>query len=481
MDVETTLIKDGEIPKTKFWGYYDGEKYRRFETTKLFCKFLRQESPRIILFHTNFDIIQMLVDGETVNISNSYNGRLIRCEYAGHSLLNSYSAFPVALKSIFEAFGHKKTDLSNLAKRNYDDCVLGLECFLELDAIFENLCGVSPLEKGTIAGTGFSAAEKFSGRMPKDLRFIPAYRGGRVEIFNLNKMECSKYDVCSSYPRSFLECPERDDLLKVQVKSTDYYCPLFDAKCDDMLLFPNGKFTSWVYRSNFEKYIEPNYEKTTVKILKTIKIDLSWLASLKPYVSEIYERKKSSTGAIKLVAKLLLNAAYGRIGLRGEGERARIFSFIPDLQDCVIWPLGKKRWLVFDTIKREPRSNYPFAAFITDNARARLYESFVKNRAVYGDTDSVFTKENNFLGKIGDDCGDWNFEGKNTFEGYNIKDYRFGNSVVRKGGEHLTVWTLKQFAAKKTAEDVFRSRQGGIRKRLLLPDKTTVPLKVDTV
>jgi len=478
MDVETTLLKNGERPKTKFWGYYDGENYERFETTGKFLRFLKSQPPRTILHHANFDVIQLLMDGAEMEIHKSHNGRLIKCGLGEHITLNSFSCFPIALKQVFAAFGHKKTDLSKLAKRNYDDCVLGLQCFMALDEIFQNLVGVSPLQKGTIAGTGFAAAEKTAGKMPKDLRFLEAYRGGRVEVFDTREMLASKYDICSSYPASILNAPEKDTLLKLRVTTKDFYCPFFDSNVADMLLFPNGTFSTFIYESNLEKHIAPFMEKTDVKVISRHNIDLRWLCKLKELVAMAYERKQSSEGGVRLICKLLLNSLYGRMGLKGESERARVTNYPVDGDDIICEYIGKKRWLVFEKQQRECRSNYPFAAFITDNARCRLFQAFKQNGAVYGDTDSLFTRSEDFIGECGEECGKWKYEGRNKLKAQNIKDYVFGDEEVRKGGSDFLTWTLKRFASGGNVVATHRERRTGLRKRTVLPNGETVPLVV---
>lgn len=503
IDCETSLIKDSEIPRTKFWGYADSRGYEYFRTTEKLLKFLKGQEPKTLLHHSNFDVIQLLIDGTRLEILKSHDQRLIKCKMQNHILLNSLSCFPVALKKIFKAFGFTKTDLGELRKRNYEDCVNGLKCFMELDQVFQELVLVSPLNRGTIAATGFAAAEKFAGKMPKDLRFLEAYRGGRVEVFDMRKLNCSNYDIHSSYPQSFMECPGNDELWRVRVKTRDWHCPLYDTSNTDMLLFPNGVFESYVFRSNWERYIEPNSENTSIRILSRDRIDFSWIVQLRELVKTIYEKKRISEGAIELCCKLLLNSLYGRIGLRGESERARILDYRPDADDITVYPLGKKRWLAFDKIERESRSNFPFAAFITDNARARLFAAFKRNDPAYGDTDSIFTTvtKQRFNETRGDGLGEWGDKGHSEpFEAFNVKDYRHGCFAcyhtgkvngkkcetchgtkfigVRKGGDEHTIWTLKQFARGKTAQLITRTRQTGLRKRIVNQNLTTDPLVV---
>lgn len=480
IDVETTEIADGEIPKTKFWGYADEHGYKDFKTSKALCKFLdREAEPRVLLHHSNFDVIQLLVDGtENIWPQKSHNNKLITCLFGHHWLLNSYSTFPLSLGQIFSAFGYKKSSLDNLEQRNYEDCVNGLDCFLRLNDLFNQLVFVEPLKKHTIAGTGFAAAEKCAGKLPKCLLFLDAYRGGRVEVFDLREQEASNYDINSSYPRSFLEAPEETELWEIEVNSSDWFCPLFDADTTDLLLFPNGNFRSYVFSDVWDNYIAPNCEKTKIKIRKRTKIDLTWLTKLRPLIETVYERKENSTGGVKLACKLILNSMYGRIGLKGESERCRILDYEPDGDDIAIYPLGNGRNLVFDKVIREPRSNFSFAAYITDNARGRLFQSFYENNALYGDTDSLFTANKGFKGEQGNQCGQWKFEGRGAFKALNVKDYTFDGEETRKGGSGGVNWTLKRFARGLSAKQVNRERITQLRKRKINDDGTTEPLKI---
>lgn len=521
MDVETTRLRHGEFPTTKFWGFADASGYKYFPNSNKFCEFLRRDcEPAIVMHHFNFDVIQLLLDGAVVRVIKSHNGRLILCKYGNHLFLNSGSVFPISLKQVFAAFGYKKTELACpahtikandseetrlkklfdgdsclacnqlLRKRNYDDCVIGLECFLKLDAIFFDLVGISPLSRHTIASTGFAAAEKIAGKMPKDLRFLESYRGGRVEVFNTNEVLANNLDINSSYPRSFMEAKSNMELWRAEVTTKDWHCPFFDANNDEMLLFPNGKFTTWIYRENFEKYIEPIMEKTKLRIISRHKIDASWLTRVAPLMKMVYDKKLASKKlnqfGVELVCKLLINACYGRIGLKGESERCRLLDYLPDGDDVNAYRINKK-WLCFDKIAREPRSNYAFAAFITDNGRARLFRGFKLNDTYYGDTDSSFVKcdTGKFSEPTGEKCGEWNFKKTKSgkikrakFQAINVKDYSYDGEEVLKGGHEFLQWGMKQFASGKTVVAVRRTRKTGLRKRTVLNSGETVPLIV---
>lgn len=495
IDVETTLLRDGVVPRTKFWGYADEEGYKRFKTTADLQKFLSTQPETVLLHHNDFDVIQALVDGASpISITKSHGGKLIQCLWGKHTLQNTLKVYPESLAKILAAFGYKKKKLADLAARNYSDCVEGLDCFLKLNQIFFDLVRVHPLEVGTVAGTTFKAAERIAGKMPKHTEHIEAYRGGRTEAFHVCTCEdtenpkcahwkpANNFDIHSSYPQSFIECKPRETLMRVRVNSKDWHGPLFADGIDDMLLFPNGDFYSWVFQSNFERYIQPYAEKTRVKVIERLKIDCSWLCALQGLVNELYDRKAAEQGnAIATVCKYLLNAFYGRIGLKPLSERCRIMREIPP-GDTESWKIGRSQWLVFDVIERQCRSNYPFAAFITDNARARLYEAFKLTNPLYGDTDSVFTSlpQCRFPLPTGPALGQWAFEARRPFKAHNVKDYIFGDEEVLKGGRGGIAWTIKRFAEGKGALEVTRERKTRLRKRRVDPDGTTFPLEVET-
>ncbi len=481
IDVETTLLKHGERPKTLFWGYADSTGYRKFHNTNSFKRFLYQQEPKYLLHHSNFDVIQLLIDGASkLSIIRSHNGKLIMCKLHHHILLNTYAMFPCKLADIMESFGYAKTPLDELGKRNYEDCVIGLECFLKLDAAFEDLCGQSPLRKHTIASTAFSAAEHIAGKLPKDLRFVEAYRGAKTEVYDTNPYYADKYDINSSYPFSICDAPKTGTLLTCRIKSKDWYCPFFDASDRTKLLFPAGQFRTFVFEENLNKYYEP-FDGTLTVESKEI-IDLSWLEPVSALALKVFNKKASvpKQSGMYLCCKLFLNSLYGRIGLKGETERTRIMRYMPDGDGITGTQFGWNTFIVWDTIYREPRSNYPMAAFITDNARARLYRAFVETNAIYGDTDSLVAL-NSKPSNIGQGLGQWKHEGCEVFRANNLKDYQWGETRYLKGGLTSNQWTMKRAARGQPVAQVDKEFSLELRKRVLLPNGSTNPIVVDTI
>lgn len=500
MDVETTLIKEGEAPRTLFWGYADYDGYRKFHTTAEFLDFLRAISDdRIIFHHYNFDIIQLVMDGcRDITFVKSHNGRFILSKLGERiTMLNSASMFPCSLEEIFKCFGYKKHSLDDLDARNYSDCVDALNCFIMLDELFYDLLDVSPFDKKTLAGTTFGAAELVAGKLPKDLRFPECYKGGRVDVFDTNFHFANRFDVNSSYPFSFLDAPSRGELLYCEIKTNDFYGPLFDSGVTDRLMFPFGKFFSYVYRDVLDRYILPSCSDASlsIRIIEKWEIDLSWLGRCKPVIMKLYNLKKNNpkTSAKHLIGKLGVNSIYGRVGLRGESERVELLPYIPDKPNLTAIQLDDESYICWYNQHAEARSNFPVAGYITDNARGRLYSAITKSSALYCDTDSIDTLSTI---ETSNTLGAWKHEGLLPFKAANLKDYRRGpihpftgleSDAIReerfgerhvKGGESQIQWTFKQMIVNGEARRIDKTFSGVLRKRERGADGITNPIRV---
>lgn len=499
LDVETERLAHGERPKTLFWGLAtEDDEYRTFsDTAKLERFMLRESEPLRVLHHSNYDVIQLLKDGcWNIKVTRSHNTKLIMCKWGEHLMLNSYAMFPTSLDSIIQANGYPaKASLDDLEERNYQDCVWGLDSCLKMDQVFRDVIGQSPLMRHTIASTAFHALQACAGKLPKDLRFAEAYRGGKVDVYDTRFYPlCHKFDANSSYPFAFLDCPDEDNLIYAEVAHDCYYTPFFHADTRERLLFPTGTFKTWFYESNYERYIRPNIGPHTIRTISTTRIDLRWLKECAPVIIGLYNKKNSAVkgGAIQVACKFGLNSGYGRIGLKPESEKCEILDYIPDHDGVTAACIGPGKFLCWYKIMREANSNYPFAAYITDNARARLYAANKTTDSLYCDTDSVFT-----LGKcpspIGSLIGEWKFEGREPFRGYNVKDYEWGSQfVVKRDGESIygpgerhvkgglvsLQWTMKRMVKGLGVNEVKRQYTGQLMKRVLHADGTTSPIKV---
>lgn len=521
LDVETTMLKAGEIPRTLFWGLFvEGEHYRRFETSAELWRYLESRKDKLLLYiHHDFDAVQALVDGCPLTVRDVRGGRILRAIGPGHhEWRNSHALFPASLASLLAETGRSKAGLDDLDARNVNDTVDALAAFRDLSSAYERTWGVYPLARNylTASGVAFASAQNHAGKLPQDLSRREAYRGGRVEALRVGYCgEADCFDINSSYPAAFLDVPERDQLLHVRVAvDTDGPSPLWLYGDDDgKLLFPAGRFETWVWASNYERYIRPHGRVREMKLLEApYHVDFRWIKDVAGLVSDVYQvradAKKRGDNAQAYACKLGLNSIYGRLGLKDEREIAVTKDTVAGDDDVTFYPLPDGRFLSFVKVPAKPAANYPFAGAITDNARARLYDAMERagGEVFYCDTDSVFLQAGaDFPVSQGGALGLWKPEGRAHLSVTSAKDYAFGpkgaaeldkrdgkylwvdaaGTVIReklphekwalKGGKSHYEWTLKRALGGKKVAVVEKHRQTAYDKREVMPNGSTLP------
>lgn len=492
-DVETTWLRDGERPRTLFWGLAidnDPVPYRRFDTTAKFWNFLiRYPEPLCVYSHHDYDQVQALVDGAPLVIADVRSGRILRSRIGDkHEWRNSHALFPTALKEILEACGFAKPGLDDLEARNLADTVDALAAFKLCNEKYEALWGVAPLggNRLTAASCAFHAAQKVAGPLPVYRTDREFYRGGRVEAFRLqNCGQADLWDINSSYPYSFLDAPDEDTLVIADVEvKTDGPAPLCWINPDaEKLMFPAGRFRTAFWASSYDRYIRPHGAVKTLRIERTIPCDLRWITSLQDTIRGAYalrlQAKKRGDGAFSYAAKIGLNSLYGRLGLKAGREIPILSDKVPEADDIPYYRLAKGKFLSFKTVYQQPSANYLFASYVTCNARARLYDGLMKaqGEALYCDTDSIYLRAGSkFPLRQGSDCGAWKYEGTASLSVFSVKDYVFGDKTVRKGGDEQYQWTLRRAVDGKNAILVKKQRLTEYDKRSVNWDWSTVPI-----
>lgn len=157
-----------------------------------------------------------------------------------------------------------------------------------------------------------------------------AYYGGITEVYKPFGRNLRYYDVNSLYPYvalnpmpgrkcNYIESYEEKGLdldnlfgfFFAKVKTNNQYLGLLPIHKDNSLILPNGEFYG-IWTSEELKFAKQNgYEITVIKGYNFNKVD----SYFKDYILRLYENKKNSSGAIKLINKSLLNNLLGRFGL----------------------------------------------------------------------------------------------------------------------------------------------------------------------
>lgn len=489
-DVETSRLIDGCHPRTLFWGLaIEGEGYERFESSEELWRYLEQRTDRLCIYaHTDYDALCLLNDGIPLGIRDVRGGKILRGSGPQkHEWRDSFAVFPSTLAEILACGGFEKPSLDELDARNVADTVDALKAFRQLEVKFERAFHVRVLGERSLTGASLAmrAAELVAGPVPVDLRWREAYRGGRVEAFRVGY--CGKadaWDVNSSYPAAFLDLPETDELLYMKVTvETEGPAPLF-VDGEEKLLFPAGTFYTYCLRSSYERYIAPFAGVKRVRVLERLPIDCGWLRAVgdglvRPAFELRAEAKRRGDKALAYACKIALNSVYGRLGLKPLRERAILGDRVAAGGDVPYYPLRDGRFLSFVKTRVKPKANYPYAAAITCNARARLYAGLrAAGAPLYCDTDSVYLPAGTELDvPQGDGLGEWSCDGRDQdLIVIGCKDYSYGGKVSRKGGDRYYRWTLKSIAAGRPVRAVFRSRRSEYDKREVLASGATLPL-----
>lgn len=463
IDAETDPFLFGRIPAPFVWGYYDEEGFKYWNSTADMIEELREQD--IIVYAHNggkFDFHFFLNELEPYSDVMIINGRLAKFKIGLCEFRDSWLIIPQALAS------YKKTEIDynmfEKEERNKPENWKLIIDYLRDDCkdLFELLTGFFNEygRKLTLASTAISVWEKISNtQAPRSdenyyERLKEYYYGGRVECFRAGSLKgpWKVFDINSAYPYAML--------LKHPI-STNYYrqpgkplkvfghmflkfegiakgcLPYRDEKSRE-LFFPNDDLprvysvTGWEFLAAME-----TKSLTVIKWIHSIKF--YGLTDFTKYVNTFYElrkqakqeEKEATDENVKLEAKrkniyykLLLNSCYGKMGsnpkryskfnIHTEDDLTLLTSDKSDYEyefggTLGQWVLGKR-----GLTERESRYyNVATAASITGYVRAYLWKAIKSaTNVIYCDTDSLICEDVQEGFNLGDDLGQWKFEGE---------------------------------------------------------------------
>lgn len=474
-DIETS--KRGELLAVSL--YYNGDTYEVYSTWDDWINRVVQLSKknkkiRRIWAHNgaNFDwqhlaqycskerpdiSIKFLTSGGTTGISLIMSIRGVRYKIR---LSDSYRLLPQGLARLSHDMGveTKKIDLSGIHPEElYKTNPVLFHEYLKHDTISvsqilykfwhivnESICINNPARelKGTVASM---AMYIFRLEFLKSTIYTPwskkikniermTYHGGLVLAPNHGIFEnCSGVDVNSSFSsimaKQNLPCDSRVSWVnEYKPNYIGMYYIYYNTYDKDFpyIYDENGKLSisgrAWVTSIELEDIIKNG----TAKVIKGF-IYRKSDKILKSYAEKIFSLKaqyKKDNPAIYIVAKLLLNALYGKfaqteisktlVSANDEKIQHKIDKSKIDRKNGnhgeVIKPIGK-----YYEVESISYSEYTFvgiASFITAGARLKLINAVRSNRdnALYTDTDSLFVKGSIKNLPIGDKLGEWSLE-----------------------------------------------------------------------
>ena len=327
------------------WGYYNGKKYKKFDSTEEFIKDVRNR-PWNFYAHNGgkFDYMFLLPFLDEAQDIKIINGRISRFTIGRATFFDSYNILPVALKELEK----DDFDYSKLKKDVREQHREEIETYLENDCRYLHKYILELFSKRksklTLASSAMAEFEAVVEKMPTSDsvyqdKFKQFYYGGRVSHFELGVIKAEKnqkieiFDINSAYPTAMrYQHPygtkmgtEIVELSKLPVNREEIENCFIELEC-----FSNGCLP---HRASKNSGIEFPVEKRVWKITGweyLAGIDTNSISDIKilrvyhflecrdfsPYVDKFYaeklqaEKEKDKSG--RLIAKLYLNSCYGK-------------------------------------------------------------------------------------------------------------------------------------------------------------------------
>jgi len=468
-------------------GFYDGSEYKTFRQIEKFIDYIdRKKYNRIkIYFHNGgkYDFLFFLepLYKRSYKVSLLENaGRVITIDvYTNNihfTLIDSYSLLPQSLERLSESFNveFKKikfdfktervsVDNKKLMDHLENDCK-GLYDILGIYFRYEYVCS----HKITIASQAldtfrrkFLSFDLVKTRVEYEKVFRENfYSGGRVEVFKGYGKNINVYDVNSLYPFVMCEKMPVGECQKVRtfkknkigfysidlLKSPEFYISPFLVRLPYKNFFVNGKGTYYLSSHTL------NYLISEFGIKFSVNYGYVFSGSeylFNDYVKYFFDIKNNAgdDSATRVIAKLFLNALYGKFGQRSDHFRIENYNGQTKFMSFNDSPISEKFGLVLVPEKSKSKFILPYiAAYITELARLHHFKLMMEKpeSMFYCDTDSLFTSRRY---DTGSNIGDLSFKGQGECVFLSNKSY-----AIRSGGEteiKLKGFTVKDFTFRK--------------------------------
>lgn len=401
------------------------------------------------------------------------------------TILDNMNWFPMPLKALGKAIGLEKleVDFSKVSKKYLAKyCQNDVEIMIKAQDMLNQFV---LSEKGsewrqTLPAISFRLwfnsyrPTGYYTKRPKEIALIEreSYHGGRVEVFrqkSTQKEMIYKLDVNSMYPyvMSEYKFPSRfigaSDSVTVSNlrKALTKYCavaeveietdkPAFPVVVDKHLVFPTGKFTTYLCAPELDYALENQMIKSVIRCNWYYADDL-----FIDFISHFYELRKNAkrdnnTG-FNVFYKLIMNSLYGKFGQ--QEIKYEVESVDPENDKPIDYVISNDKNILqslayFDhkryRLVQNGDSALSFcavASHVTSAARIYLWTLIEKagiDNVYYCDTDSLFVNrkgKNNLQEYLDDEeLGFLKIEGESkNAEFFVPKDYIFSQTTKRKG------------------------------------------------
>lgn len=463
-DCETDPFKRGRVPKPFLWGLYTGSGYHEYRTAEEFVEAIK-DNDVIVYFHNGgkFDFHFLLPWINLHEEMKIINGRLVSCKIGKAEIRDSWNLLPAPLST----FGSKleidyakleedvrHLHMAEISRYMQQDCVGLWEAIDE----FERSYG----RHLTQAGAAMAQWTKISGKKPPKTdraffqKFSQYYYGGRVQCFERGyiKGPVKVFDIRSAYPWAMLDKhPYGPMYIERAFPREVFPTSMVTVECVSHgalpmktekggTIFPDDGMLR-IYHTTGHEYLAAVECGLLTKARVLNAIDFVDLQDFKPYIEYFYELRKKyrleDNVAQVLFTKLLMNSLYGKFGANPDnyGNFMLVpFSEMTDHEeegyflDGLLGPNAVLRrnldpW-------QENFINVATAASITGQVRAHLMRAIhASKRPIYCDTDSLMCTDAAL--PIGEELGEWNFEGTATDAWIAGKKMYYLKGIFEKG------------------------------------------------
>jgi len=324
------------------------------------------------------------------------------------------------------------------------------------------------------------------------------YFGGRFEILKRGFIgKAYLYDINSAYPFALTQFPDitKGRWIKRKTIHPDAklgffriladipdckYVPPFPFRTNDRIIFPSGKFETYVTLAELES-CEINY----CKVLESYQfIPETDYHPYKEFIENLYQKRlelKQNGSPLQLPLKIILNSIYGKTGQSVNGKIGNLFNPI-----LFAFITGYTRAQLYQFVE-EHGIDREIVSFATDSIcctrKLNLNSSKIGEFSFENEADDVFILQNGFyrfnrkwkqrgLGKLGTK----EIEHLNTFEKNGKLYYRF--KILRSGRLRSSILQDSISEIGKIKEHTREVDLNADRKRLWLDSIQNIDSKV---